>query len=89
MATRKKERAKSAVLTPTEKTTVVAIVNQRQRLLTEANRQLAELDAAMNDLQALYASKYGLGGDKFAIRQEGEHLILMPVEDEADGDDEE
>jgi phosphopantetheine adenylyltransferase len=77
-------KATSAVLTTPEKTTVIALNDQRQRLVLEANRQLAELDAAMKDLQLLYASKYGLAGDKFGFRQEGEHLILERVTDEAD-----
>ena len=85
----KKAVAKSVVLTPAERTTVLALASQRQLIMNEANKQLAGLDGAMKDLQALYVQKYSVEGDTFRFRQEGEHLILEAVADEvSDGDDE-
>jgi len=90
MATRKKETTKSVVLTPAEGVTVIALADRRQRVMNEANKQVAGLDEAMRELQALYAQKYSLAEGQFRFRQEGEHLILElepePVEEEPSDD---
>ena len=86
---RKTKKAISAVLEPTERTTVIALSSQRQQIIASVNVQIAELDAAMKSLQESYVLKYGLAkATEYRFKQEDDYLILEgfepPEEQEAE-----
>ena len=60
---------------------VMAIAQQQALVRQEAEKQLAELGAAMNDLLSLYTSAAKLGGDgwAFAQNQLGEIVLRQTV----------
>ena len=59
---------------------VLAIAQQQAQVKQEAEKQLAELGAAMNELRDLYVDAAGLEGEwQFAQNAVGE-VVLRPVE---------
>jgi len=63
---------------------VVAIATQKQQIVEQANRAIAELDESLTDLAATYAAGAGLDGEwAFANDNEGA-VVLRKVEEEAE-----
>ncbi len=69
------------VLSAARRRAVMAIAQQQAQVRAEAEKALAELGAAMNELLSLYISAANLDGDGwiFAQNQLGE-IVLRPVE---------
>lgn len=65
-------------LTPARQRAVIALFQQRQRVVEEANRVLSEIQSAIDELAALYADEAGW---EFAQDESGV-LYLRPRESE-------
>jgi F0F1-type ATP synthase membrane subunit b/b' len=62
---------------------VIAIASQKQQIVNEANKAIAELDEAMTDLAATYAAGAGLDGEwTFANDDATGAVVLRRVEEE-------
>ena len=70
------KKPKSVVLKVAQAKVVRALARDRQRTVEEANRMLAEAEAAMRELAETYATLYGLACE------EGERFDFEPAEDE-------
>jgi F0F1-type ATP synthase membrane subunit b/b' len=63
---------------------VIAIASQKQQIVNEANRAIAELDESLSDLAATYAAGAGLDGEwTFANDDATGAVVLRRVEKEA------
>ena len=79
-------------LTDAQQTAVFALFQQREQILSEANRALQRLADAIADLAALYAARAGADGDgdwEFAQDAPGQPVYLRrraPGEAQRSGD---
>jgi hypothetical protein len=65
-------------LSKTQQRAVVALARDRERLVADTQEQLAEIDAALQELAGVYA---GMGGLEMPaiFRQDGQHVVLVEV----------
>ena len=76
------KKPKSTVLTPAQAKVVRALARDRQRTVDEANRMLAEAEAAMRELADTYATLYGLAceeEERFDFEPAGDEIVLKAV----------
>jgi len=59
---------------------VMAIAQQQGLVRLEAEKQLAELGAAMNDLRDLFVTAAGLSGEWVFAQNAANEIVLRPVE---------
>ena len=75
----------SIALSQARQRAVIAIVSQKQQIVNEANRAIAELDESLSDLAATYAAGAGLDGEwTFANDDATGAVVLRRVEKEAE-----
>ena len=67
---------------------VIAIASQKQQIVNEANRAIAELDEAMSDLAATYAAGAGLDGEWTFANDDAGAVVLRRVEKEPEPEQE-
>jgi F0F1-type ATP synthase membrane subunit b/b' len=63
---------------------VIAIATQKQQIVNEANRAIAELDESLSDLAATYAAGAGLDGEWTFANDDAGAVVLRRVEEEAE-----
>lgn len=65
-------------LSKTQQRAVVALARDRERIVADTQEQLAEIDAALQELAGVYA---GMGGLEMPaiFRQDGQHVVLVEV----------
>jgi hypothetical protein len=73
---KKQTKPTGVTLTPAQAKVVRALARDRQRTVDEANRMLAEAEAALQELADTYAALYGLA------REEDERFDFEPAGDE-------
>jgi F0F1-type ATP synthase membrane subunit b/b' len=62
---------------------VIAIASQKQQIVNEANRAIAELDESLSDLAATYAAGAGLDGEWTFANDDTGAVVLRRVEEDA------
>jgi hypothetical protein len=65
---------------------VIAIATQKQQIVNEANRAIAELDESLADLAATYAAGAGLDGEWTFANDDAGAVVLRRVEATEEGD---
>ena len=67
---------------------VGALVQQRQQVMDEGNRQIAEINEALDETREMFASKRGLDPAEveFANAESGEIVLKKREPEEAKGD---
>lgn len=65
---------------------VIAIASQKQQIVNEANRAIAELDESLSDLAATYAAGAGLDGEWAFANDDAGAVVLRKVEKEEPAD---
>jgi hypothetical protein len=81
----KPSRTKRVALTLTlvQVRQVLALVREREMIAQEANRQIAEIGAAIDDLAATYAAMAKLPAQTYVFQQRGpEEIVLVEREEE-------
>ena len=63
---------------------VIAIAAQKQQIVNEANKAIAELDESLTDLAATYAAGAGLDGEWTFANDDAGAVVLRRVEEEAE-----
>ena len=63
---------------------VIAIASQKQQIVEQANRAIAELDESLTDLAATYAAGAGLDGEWTFANDDAGAVVLRRVEEEAE-----
>ena len=64
---------------------VIAIAAQKQQIVNEANKAIAEIDESLSDLAATYAAGAGLDGEWTFANDDAGAVVLRKVEEEAAG----
>jgi len=73
----------SIALSAARQRAVIAIATQKQQIVNEANRAIAELDESLTDLAATYAAGAGLDGEwAFANDDATGAVVLRRIEEE-------
>ena len=62
---------------------VIAIATQKQQIVEQANKAIAELDESLLDLAATYAAGAGLDGEWTFANDDAGAVVLRRVEEEA------
>ena len=73
----------SIALSAARQRAVIAIASQKQQIVNEANRAIAELDESLSDLAATYAAGAGLDGEWTFANDDAGAVVLRKVEEEA------
>jgi len=68
------------ILSAARRRAVLAIAQQQALVRQEAEKQLAELGSAMNELRDLYVNAAGLTGDWQFAQNAANEIVLRPVE---------
>jgi F0F1-type ATP synthase membrane subunit b/b' len=63
---------------------VIAIASQKQQIVNEANKAIAELDESLTDLAATYAAGANLDGEWTFANDDTGAVVLRRVEKEAE-----
>jgi hypothetical protein len=90
--TRKKQslsQTGKVTLTKVQQRAVIALVAQREQILTEANVPLSEISGALDELAQLYAQKANMPDGEYTFEQQGQVIGLMlrpEPEDTSNGD---
>jgi F0F1-type ATP synthase membrane subunit b/b' len=63
---------------------VIAIASQKQQIVNEANKAIAELDESLSDLAATYAAGANLDGEWTFANDDTGAVVLRRVEKEAE-----
>jgi len=72
----------SIALSAARQRAVIAIASQKQQIVNEANRAIAELDESLADLAATYARGAGLDGEWTFANDDAGAVVLRKVEKE-------
>jgi hypothetical protein len=76
-------------LTPVQVRQVLALVREREMIAQEANRQIAEIGAAIDDLAATYAAMAKLPTRTYVFEQRGpEEIVLVERKEEEEAGEE-
>jgi len=74
----------SIALSAARQRAVIAIASQKQQIVEQANKAIAELDESLSDLAATYAAGAGLDGEwTFANDDATGAVVLRRVEEDA------
>ena len=72
----------SIALSAARQRAVIAIASQKQQIVNEANKAIAELDESLSDLAATYAAAAGLDGEWTFANDDTGGVVLRKVEKE-------
>lgn len=61
---------------------VIAIARERQQIVEQANKAIAELDESLADLAATYAAGAGLDGEWAFANDDAGAVVLRRIEEE-------
>ena len=78
----------SIALSAARQRAVIAIASQKQQIVNEANKAIAELDESLSDLAATYAAGAGLDGEWTFANDDAGAVVLRRVEEEAEAEPE-
>lgn len=70
----------SIALSQARQRAVIAIASQKQQIVEQANKAIAELDESLTDLAATYAAGAGLDGEWTFANDDTGAVVLRKVE---------
>ena len=73
----------SIALSAARQRAVIAIASQKQQIVEQANKAIAELDESLSDLAATYAAGAGLDGEWAFANDDAGAVVLRRVEEDA------